>query len=221
MMYRLVEAQAEQLAEQGDSTFQGWYEEDLHKFTTVLDADDNGVLDKKEFTAWVTNQFDLSEKDIDEVFKKWDLDKGGTVGPYEYCTLMAVWHTEQDLLLIKKAVKAAEHTVEAMMPPCACGSLSCYINSAMLSIGCCLCTACTSLCAFYCCCTRPLAERIQYMEEHQQELEKKAQQDFTNMVLQSVKKILLKGPSDELKLITKELEAPGKLEMQSAPITSM
>jgi len=44
---------------------------------------------------------------------------------------------------------------------------------------------------------------------HGQEIEDAIDSDLADKVLKSVRKILLNGPSDTLKLQTKELQAPG------------
>jgi len=36
-----------------------WLEEDMKQFHAKLDADKNGMLDKEEFTKWMTTQFGL------------------------------------------------------------------------------------------------------------------------------------------------------------------
>ena len=72
----------------------------MRQFHRKLDADKNGVLDKEEFTKWMTTQFSLPGaplarqarfiiyfpctigEDVDKVMEMWDIDNGGTIGPY-------------------------------------------------------------------------------------------------------------------------------------------
>ena len=75
MLYRAVEAQARQFASRDEAIFvrgnhctcaiqlvwlqREWLEEDMRQFRSKLDVDQNGFLDKKEFTKWMTTQFSL------------------------------------------------------------------------------------------------------------------------------------------------------------------
>jgi len=210
MLYRAVEAQARQFASRDEAIFREWLEEDMRQFRSKLDVDQNGFLDKKEFTKWMTTQFRLPDKDVDKVMEMWDIDQTGKIGPYEYATLMAVWHNEKDLLDVEKEVNEVNAAIALVLPGCACGSLNCCLYGGYCSFSCCLCTACIAPCCYTCFCLYPAMKNMDSMEgmKGRRALEA-AEQDLKDKVLQSVRKILLDGPSDSLKLQTKELQAPG------------
>ena len=137
---------------------------------------------------------------------------------------MAVWHNEsalmtvevnargtQDLKMrgVQGLVDQVEVLISKLIPGCACGSLNCLIYSGYLSVACCLCTACTSPCCYYFFCAKPQEEQAKHFTANSRQIQAAINQDFANKVLKSVRKILLDGPSDQLKLKTKELQAPG------------
>lgn len=137
---------------------------------------------------------------------------------------MAVWHNENALMMVevnargkqdlkRRGVQAQVDQVEvlisALIPGCACGSLNCLIYSGYLSVACCLCTACTSPCCYYFCCAKPQEKKLQRFSANSRQINATLKQDLVNKVLKSVRKILLDGPPDKLKLKTKELQAPG------------
>ena len=134
---------------------------------------------------------------------------------------MAVWHNEKALMMVevnacgtqdlkRRGVQGiadqTEGQISSMIPGCACGSFDNVIYGAYLAAGCCLCTAGISSCCYYCFCTKPLQNNAQHLKAQSNAV---AAQGFMDKVLKSVRKILLDGPSDTLKLQTKELQAPG------------
>ena len=140
---------------------------------------------------------------------------------------MAVWHNENDLMTIevnargrqdlkRRGVQAGldfeKARMSAILPGCACGSLSCCLYGGYFSFICCLCTAGTSVCCYYCFCLEPFHKNAESWDADK--LKKATAQDLKVKVRKSVRENLLDGPSDKLKLNTKELQAPGVAHVQ-------
>lgn len=75
------------------SNFEDWYARDKDQFEE-FDQDNTGFLERGEFLKFVKAKMGLSEEEASNLFSKWDVDQGGSVGPFEFVDLMSVWHTE-------------------------------------------------------------------------------------------------------------------------------
>jgi len=131
---------------------EAWFEADAKTFRQ-FDANGNGFLEQGEFLAAVKQQLQAEtlgyqDKDMLNAFAKWDIDANGSIGPYEWCVVFAVYRAEfelrkQELLTDLVKEKAAN------MIPCGCGIPGIFV-CACWGTFCCLCTGCTSFCCYAC-----------------------------------------------------------------------
>merc|ERR1711865_937201 len=90
----VYQARADELRRVRDKTnFTDWFEEDKKLFKQ-FDLDGNGFMDKTELNKFAEKNFHMTESEAKDVFKKWDIDEGKEIGPFEFVILMAVWHGE-------------------------------------------------------------------------------------------------------------------------------
>lgn len=198
-----------------------------------IDTDGNGTIDKDEFSKWVGNTWKCSGAPLEpdrspgfdaprfpflgteaaEIFKIWDVSEDSTIGPYEYCTLMAVFHAENELQQIQAENEQMEaspcwppnrplyqtnpHRSQKIMGevfPC---GINCFMCTMYTGLLCCCCTCGLSMCPMYCTVSQSKVEDMKKGENSNEEV-------VARTVLAATKKTLLKGPSDSLKTVVRD-----------------
>lgn len=135
-------AQAQRVrALKGKQDFEDWLLEDKALFEK-MDTSKNGSLDQAEFREFAITSFGMTENEAKDIFKKWDIDEGGQVGPFEFSIMMSIYHTE---VMYQEAVEQSQHIIMRSVPCACCVPFACYI-------GCCfsLCTLGLSWIPMYC-----------------------------------------------------------------------
>lgn len=127
---------------------EAWFLRDRALFA-AMDADHNNFLDKEEFKNLLKKNFDMSGDHADEVFKKYDIDEGGSIGPLEFCQMLAVWNSECKYHFVKHQCDAVHDTVTGAIP-CMCCDGICIKTSSWFGCACSLCTLGLSWIPCYC-----------------------------------------------------------------------
>jgi hypothetical protein len=183
--------------------FTDWFEEDKRLFKQ-FDLDGNGFMDKKEFVKFAEKNFHMTESEAKDVFKKWDIDEGKEIGPFEFVTLMAVWHGEYSI----QVQRCMDHFVIgglANAMPCGCcpdedGIPCCAKFGIYFGVCCSLPTLCLSWIPCYLITTATAAN----IATDDGKLMEKAAEEATEKSLDKTKEVLLKGPAGRFKNVIKE-----------------
>eukprot|EP00656_Telonema_subtile_P019313 TRINITY_DN20587_c0_g1_i1.p1 TRINITY_DN20587_c0_g1~~TRINITY_DN20587_c0_g1_i1.p1 ORF type:complete len:263 (+),score=60.05 TRINITY_DN20587_c0_g1_i1:190-978(+) len=167
------------------SDFEDWYQEDKELFRR-MDADSNGFLEQAEFREFAVQAFSMTEVEAVGAFSKWDIDAGGSVGPFEFVTLMSFWHTEK---AYREAMARSDVELEARVP-CEC----CAPHAMQFAVCCSLCTAGLSwipMCCIISGTMTSIKKAAEKVEEHE-----KAQDKAFQEARVKAKERILKGPPE-------------------------
>lgn len=195
----LIELQKriEVLENYDDKQFGMWYDDDSQNFKNI-DLNSDGSVDEAEFVTWMKRAYSLSDEEAKEAFKTWDFDKDkGKLGKEEYCTLMAVFHTENELNTLLVETEAAESMLGDMFP---CG-FCCFGYSCYFGAMCCCCTLGLSMLPFYCQ-LKMMAEKTEYNKAHEAEIAEAMAKEKAQKVLSKTQQMIKNGPADTLKAVT-------------------
>eukprot|EP00658_Telonema_sp_P-2_P066999 TRINITY_DN55964_c0_g1_i1.p2 TRINITY_DN55964_c0_g1~~TRINITY_DN55964_c0_g1_i1.p2 ORF type:complete len:219 (-),score=49.46 TRINITY_DN55964_c0_g1_i1:92-748(-) len=128
----------------GRDDFMVWYTEDMRQFEE-FDNDQSGFLDQQEFGRFVQKKFACSGAESGQMFDVWDVDKGQSVGPYEFVSMMAVYHSEKHFGEAEAESKVSYKCVDSLVSGGVCG-----LQWAMyFGVSCSLCTLCLSWIPMY------------------------------------------------------------------------
>jgi hypothetical protein len=176
------------------SDFTDWFNEDRVTFSK-MDADHNGHLDFEEYKNFVKKNFEMSGHESKEAFKKWDVDEGKSVGVYEYCQMMAIWHGEFELHKQQMQAEAIINTMAGAVP-CSCCGGCCIEYSCKFGLLCSLCTLGLSWIPCWCI-ARATAANLEDQDKMDEEC-KKAKKEAVKHAKESTKKVILAGPATGL-----------------------
>eukprot|EP00656_Telonema_subtile_P045122 TRINITY_DN51391_c0_g1_i1.p1 TRINITY_DN51391_c0_g1~~TRINITY_DN51391_c0_g1_i1.p1 ORF type:complete len:265 (-),score=67.35 TRINITY_DN51391_c0_g1_i1:82-876(-) len=111
------------------SNFEDWYLDDMILFKKC-DASGNGYLEYNEYREFAQRAFQMSEEEAEQGFTAWDIDEGASIGPFEFVTMMSVWHTEQDFhkAMLVSQLELDDHDARS----CAC----CAPHALVFGAGC-------------------------------------------------------------------------------------
>lgn len=141
--------------------FEDWLEEDRRRFAKY-DQSGNGFLEFLEFQELVCAAFEMKREQANTAWKLWDIDTGGSIGPYEYVTMMSVYHTERafhDAMIESERVLTANEAV-----PCSCCAPYAFVFGLF-------CSACTLGLSWIpmCCIAQGTEKRLEQAYEDQAE----------------------------------------------------
>eukprot|EP00658_Telonema_sp_P-2_P029502 TRINITY_DN22440_c0_g1_i1.p1 TRINITY_DN22440_c0_g1~~TRINITY_DN22440_c0_g1_i1.p1 ORF type:complete len:297 (-),score=95.31 TRINITY_DN22440_c0_g1_i1:314-1204(-) len=182
----------------GREDFMVWYTEDVRQFKE-FDVDVSGFLDPEEFRGFVKAKFKMTDGDADKLFEEWDVDKGKSIGPYEFVSMMAVYHSEQHFAETRIKNDCVYAAVDGMLAGGVCGAAT----ALYFGLICSLCTLCLSWIPFYCV-AKTTGERLgdpEFQRNYQNDLEKACAESVNEARKHTIKR-LLKGPNE--KLITRD-----------------
>merc|ERR1711907_309719 len=201
-MYTECKGDAERVLSYGDEQFSAWYDMDMKLFNDEIDTDKNGKIDKKEFAKWVGITWDCSETEANDIFTRWDVNEDESIGPYEYCTLMAVFHAEHESATIEHTVEMLADLEKAMFP---CG-LGCFLCTAYFGVALCCCTCGLSFVPL-CCLSAMSPKPMEYGSDEQVDHQDECDAEIAKKSLASTKAVLQKGPLDSLKTVIRISQA--------------
>lgn len=185
--------QIQMMIDWGDAKFEAWYEADQKQFAK-FDTDNSKELEASEFLNWVQELYSIQADEATAILAKWDVDADKSIGPYEFCAIMAVLHCQEDLIRMEEQQRQLDEYLRSLF----CCGMTCFLLSMEWGLKCCPYTCGLSCCPFYCqmdCMTRQLA----YHAEHAEEIKAKNAEDEKNAVNSKAKASLNEGPPDKLK----------------------
>jgi len=170
-----------------DPALDGWFDSD-RKLFSAMDADGNHFLDKEEFKEFVKKNFEMNADEAKKVLELYDVDHKKTIGIFEFCQMMAVWHTQHAWQAAKYSVKYEGDILEDTIP-CSCCDGLCIKFATHIGCSCSLCTLCLSWIPCYCILMATDCNIEDLEKAHQKAIATAAKEAKA-----STKKKLLKGP---------------------------
>jgi len=191
LMAATFEARAQTIANIRDKPdVDQWFRADRAVFA-AMDADNNKFLDKSEFENLLKENFDMDSDQAAEAFKKYDVDHEGTIGVYEFCQMLAIWHSQYTFHKVKHEGDAEAEVIRTITP-CSCCD-GCFVQRAT-EFGC-LCSLCTlGLSWIPCYCIAGAAASNLTDPEKMEKIEEKAAKHAQKAAKKSTAKKLMKGP---------------------------
>jgi len=118
--------------------FNPWFETDRRLFAQ-MDVDKSNFLDKTEFKELMKVNFGVKEEQAATIYGKYDVDQKDSIGIYEFCMMMSIWHSQLEYYENKHEADIEFEVTESAIP-CMCCDGICVKYAT--TFGCC-CSLCT------------------------------------------------------------------------------
>jgi len=166
------------------------------------DKDKNGALDLGEFKAIIQEKYRLNDVEVKQVFEKWDIDQGGSIGIYEWVTLAAELRAERYFQKQKVEAEVLLASLDYMLPSDACFACTFYFG-----LGCCCCTLGLSLIPL-CCVLSSANKRItdKHFEQEMKQVRTEAHDVAKERSKVNTKRFLLGGPDSCMVRETQDMQ---------------
>jgi len=141
----------------------------------------------------------VAESEAKDVFKKWDIDEGKEIGPFEFVILMAVWHGE---FAIQQQRCMDDFVIGSLANamPCSCcpdeNGMPCCVKFGIYFGVCC---SLPTLCLSWIPCWLITAHTASNLATDNGELMEKAAEEAAVKALDKTKEVLIKGPAGRFK----------------------
>jgi len=199
----------QQMLDWDNRKFGDWYDADMKMFDK-WDKNHDGELQADEFKEWMKDLCAMDESTATKVFEAWDIDGGGTVGPYEYCSIMAIMHVQESLIEKEAEMAAMDKQVRDLF----CCGITCFLLSIEYGAKCCCCTCGLSCCPMYCQ-LQYMTNQMAYKIEHAKEIEEQYNKDLDTAKKAAITDTLSKGPQDALKLAVRDSQKLEKADVNT------
>lgn len=176
--------------------FTDWFETDRRLFAQ-MDADNNKSLDKDEFKNLMKHNFGIKDEQAATIYAKFDVDQQDSIGIYEFCQMMSVWHGQLVYYEMKHAGEAEWEVYEGAIP-CMCCDGFCVKRSCEFGLFCSLCTLGLSWIPCYCI-LQASAINLNDSEHLNKELEKARAEGVKAAKKSTAKKLEAGPPANVLK----------------------